>query len=90
MSTLRVNKIANESGNGPVEFSRGIQFPVSQSFTSSDLNINLSGIATITNLQADNAIIAGIVTAKFVGNGFNIKNPPGTPSGKVIGLHLIT
>lgn len=89
MSVLRVQKITNEAGTGAVEFTKGATFPVSQTFTATDLTINTTGIATVTNLNA-NGIVVGIMTGTFVGNGFNITNPPGTTSGKVIGLHLIT
>jgi hypothetical protein len=90
MSVLRVNKITNEAGNGPVEFSKGAVFPASQNFTSQELIINTTGVATVTSLTADNINVVGIMTGTFVGNGFNITNPPGTPSGKVIGLYLIS
>jgi hypothetical protein len=89
MSVLRVNKITNEAGTGAVEFTKGATFPSTQNFTDIDLTINSTGIATVINLNT-NGIVVGIMTATFVGNGFNITNPAGTPSGKVIGLHLIT
>ena len=89
MSVLRVQKITNEAGTGAVEFTKGATFPVSQNFTVGELLINTTGIATITNLNAG-GIVVGIMTGILKGNGFNITNPPGTPSGKVIGLHLIT
>jgi hypothetical protein len=89
MSVLRVQKIANEAGTGAVEFTKGATFPVSQNFTATDLTINTTGIATVTNLNA-NGIVVGIMTGTLKGNGFDITSPPGTPSGKVIGLHLIT
>ena len=91
MSTLRVNKISNESGSGSVEFTKGATFPSSQNFTSTDLTINTAGIATITDITATQMSVVGVMTAtSFVGNGFNITNPPGTAVGKVIGQHLIT
>jgi hypothetical protein len=88
MSVLRVNKITNEAGTGAVEFTKGATFPFTQTL-GDELAINTTGIATFINLNT-NGIVVGIMTATFVGNGFNITNPPGTPSGKVIGLHLIT
>lgn len=91
MSTLRVNKITNEAGTGPVEFSKGVVFPASQTFTSQQLTINTTGVTTVTSLTADNIRVVGVMTGgTFVGNGFGITNPPGTSSGKVIGLHLIS
>ena len=89
MSVLRVQQIANEAGTGAVEFTKGATFPVSQNFTATDLTINTTGIATVTNLITD-GIVVGIMTGTFVGNGFNITSPPGTPIGIVIGQHLIT
>ena len=89
MSVLRVQKIANEAGTGAVEFTKGATFPVSQNFTATDLTINTTGIATVTNLITD-GIVVGIMTGTLKGNGFNILPIPGTPSGTVIGLHLIT
>ena len=91
MSVLRVQKIANEAGTGAVEFTKGATFPVSQNFTVSELLINTTGIATVTQLiSTENINVVGVMTGTFVGNGFNITNPPGTPTGKVVGLHLIT
>ena len=90
MSVLRVNRITNEAGNGPVEFSKGAVFPASQDFTSQDLVVNTTGTVTTTSLTIGDINVVGIMTGVFVGNGFNITNPPGTPSGKIIGLHLIS
>lgn len=90
MSVLRVQQIMNEAGNGPVEFTKGATFPETQDFTSNDLTINSTGIATVTTLIANNAVVVGVMTGTFVGDGFNITNIPGTPVGKVIGQHLIT
>ena len=91
MSVLRVQRITNEAGTGAVEFTTGATFPSTQNFTSNDLVINATGVATVTQLVSTQGInVAGIMTGTFVGNGFNITNPPGTATGKVIGLHLIT
>lgn len=91
MSVLRVNQIANESGAGAVEFTRGATFPASQNFSDIDMIINTTGIVTATSFYSTSgANVVGIMTGTFVGNGFNITNPPGTPVAKVIGLHLIT
>lgn len=90
MSVLRVQKIVNEAGTGAVEFTRGATFPQSQNFTSNDLTINSVGVATVTTLLASSGMnVVGVMTGTFVGNGFKITNPPGTPLGKVIGQHLI-
>lgn len=91
MSVLRVQQITNEEGTGPVEFTKGATFPSSQNFTGNNLTLNTTGIATVTNLISTNGMnIVGIMTGTFVGNGFNITNPPGTRIGKVIAQHLIT
>ncbi len=93
MSVLRVNRITNEAGTGPVEFSKGMRFP--SGVTPPSFVLNSTGISTTGDLVVNNNIfVSGVVTARsgggFVGNGFNITNPPGTPSGKVIGLYLIS
>ncbi len=92
MSVLRVQNIVNEDGNGPVEFTRGLTLPSSQTLTQADtvINTTTSGVGSITQLQT-NALFVGIMTAgSFVGNGARITNAPGTPVGKVISLHLVT
>jgi len=95
MSSLRVNKIINEAGTGPVEFSKGVTFPAGAPIPESNMTINTTGIVTTSDIFInDNINVVGTMTArdggKFIGNGFNITNPPGTPSGKVIGLYLIS
>lgn len=95
MSSLRVNKIIDEAGTGPVEFTKGVTFPVGASIPVDNMTINTTGIVTTSDITInDNIEVVGVMTArtggKFVGNGFNITNPPGTPSGKVIGLYLIS
>ena len=95
MSSLRVNKIINEAGTGPVEFSKGVTFPDGASIPVDNMTINTTGIVTTSDIVInENINVVGTMTArdggKFVGNGFNITNPPGTPSGKVIGLYLIS
>jgi hypothetical protein len=81
----------NEAGTGPVEFTQGATFgSVSDTLTEEQLTINTTGIATVTTLITNNINVVGVMTGTFVGNGFNITNPPGTPIGKVIGQHLIT
>lgn len=91
MSVLRVQKITNEAGTGAVEFTKGATFPSTQTLTSNDMVINTTGIVTATTLVSTQGLnVVGIMTGTFVGNGFNITNPPGTPVAKVIGLHLIT
>ena len=88
MSVLRVQQITNEAGTGPVEFTNGAIYGAS--LTDSELSINTSGIATLSQIVTDAVTVVGVMTGSFVGNGFNITNPPGLPIGKVIGQHLIT
>lgn len=95
MSSLRVNKIINEAGTGPVEFTKGVTFPSGASVPDSKMTINTTGIVTTSDIVInENINVVGVITArsggKFVGNGFEITNPPGTSSGKVIGLYLIS
>ena len=92
MSALRVQTITNEAGNGPVEFTRGLTLPPSQTLTGSDtvINTNVSGVGSITNLITDSLSVGILTAGSFVGNGFNITNVPGTPVAKSIALHLIT
>ena len=95
MSSLRVNKIIDEAGTGPVEFTKGVTFPSGASIPESNMIINTTGIVTTSDIVInENIEVVGVMTArsggKFVGNGFDITNPPGTPSGKVIGLYLIS
>jgi len=95
MSSLRVNKIIDEAGTGPVEFTKGVTFPSGASIPESNITINTTGTVTTSDIVInENIEVVGVMTArsggKFVGSGFNITNPPGTPSGKVIGLYLIS
>lgn len=95
MSSLRVNKIIDEAGTGPVEFTKGVTFPSGASVPDSKMTINTTGIVTTSDIVInENINVVGVITArsggKFVGNGFQITNPPGTSSGKVIGLYLIS
>ncbi len=94
MSSLRVNKIIDEAGTGPVEFTKGVTFPDGASIPEVNITINTTGIVTTSDIVInENIEVVGVMTAriggKFVGNGFDITNPPGTTSGKVIGLYLI-
>ena len=89
MSVLRVNKILDESGTGPVSFPQGIEFPEGTVFP--EPIINTTGIVTATTVDCLVATVAGVTTAtSFFGNGFNMTNVPGTPSARVIALYLIS
>jgi hypothetical protein len=88
MSVLRVQQIVNGDGSGPVEFTSGAVH--NTSVQDNSLNINTTGIGTLNQIVSDSVVVVGVMTGTFVGNGFNITNPPGTPIGVVIGQHLIT
>jgi hypothetical protein len=92
MSVLRVQNIVNQNNNGPVEFTRGLTLPSSQTLTGNDtvINTTTSGVGSITQLQSTNLFVGIITAGSFVGNGALITNPPGTSIRRVIGLHLIT
>lgn len=92
MSVLRVQTIVNEANNGPVEFTRGLTLPSTQTLTGTDtvINTTASGIGSITELRAVGMHVGVITATSFVGNGALITNAPGTPVGKVISLHLVT
>jgi len=92
MSVLRVQTIVNEANNGPVEFTRGLTLPSTQTLTGTDtvINTTASGVGSVTELKASNLFVGIITAGSFVGNGALITNAPGTPVGKVISLHLVT
>ena len=70
-----------------------LRFPSGENHSGVNVTINTTGIVTTSDITINDIEVVGVMTArtggKFVGNGFNITNPPGTPSGKVIGLYLI-
>lgn len=89
MSVLRVNKILDEAGTGPVSFPQGVEFPEGTTFP--EPIINTTGIVTATTVDCTTAQVAGVTTAtSFFGNGYNMTNVPGTPSARVIALYLIS
>ena len=99
MSVLRVNKITDVSGTGPVEFTKGISFPSNVSFadtttssTSLGIKINsTTGILSTSSLTATDITLTGVCTATLIGNaGLGITNVPGFPTAKAIALTLIT
>jgi hypothetical protein len=99
MSVLRVNKITDVSGSGPVEFTKGMEFPANVNFadtstSSTSIGIAISsptGIMSATSISASTLNISGVCTATtFSGNGFNLTNVPGFPTAKAIALTLIT
>ena len=92
MSVLRVNKIINEAGTGPVEFTNGVTFPDGVN-PPEDISINSNtGVVTATNAVLTNSFVVGVVTATspFQGNGAGLTGVTGTTNGKVIGIFLIS
>ena len=92
MSVLRVNKIIDEAGTGPVEFTNGVTFPDGVALPE-NLSINsTTGVVTTANANFTNSFVVGVVTATspFQGSGVGITNVTGTSSGKVIGIFLIS
>ena len=98
MSVLRVNRITNVSGTGPVEFTKGMQFPSNVNFantstseTSIGVQINSpTGIMTATSLTSTTINVSGNCNATFLGNAsLGITNVPGYPTAKAIALTLI-
>ena len=91
MSVLRVNKITDTSGTGPVEFSKGASFPQNVNFND-ELRINSTGIMTAVNINASIINISGVCTATtFTGTvGSGLTGLPGTSNARAIALTLIT
>ena len=95
MSSLRVNKIIDEAGTGPVEFTKGVTFPSGASIPEDNMTINTTGIVTTSDITInDNIEVVGVMTAELVVSllVMDLTSPilQGTPSGKVIGLYLIS
>lgn len=93
MSVLRVNKITNATGTGPVEFSRGISLPSSFELSNSNFKINApTGIMTAPVLNATTINLTGVCTATtFVGSvGSGLTGLSGTSNARAIALTLIT
>jgi hypothetical protein len=76
MSTLRVTKIVDRLGTGPVEFTKGATLPVGQTIVDS------SGVSAI-----EISTVTGVVTAtSFSGDGSGVTGLSGTPKGQAIAL----
>jgi len=89
MSTLRVNKITDASGSGPVEFTKGAVIPSTSTLNVE--NLTCSGIMTVSNLTATNITMSGVCTATtFSGSGIGLTGLSGTTNSKAIALTLIT
>lgn len=99
MSVLRVNKITDVNGDGPVEFTKGMNFPSNVSFadtTTSSTSIGLAvssstGIMSATTVYLGTANVSGICTGTFTGNAkLGITGLSGLTNAKTIALTLIT
>ena len=61
MSSLRVNKIIDEAGTGPVEFTKGVTFPSGASIPESNMIINTTGIVTTSDIVInENIEVVGV------------------------------
>ena len=98
MSVLRVNKITDISGTGPVEFTKGMEFPASVSFEDTTVSSTIIGIAissptgimSATSISATTVNISGVCTATLSGSGFGLTNLTGLTVAKTIALTLVT
>lgn len=98
MSVLRVNKITDVSGSGPVEFTKGMEFPANINFadtTTSSTSIGIAissptGIMSATSISATTVNISGVCTATLSGSGFGLTNLTGLTVAKTIALTLVT
>lgn len=93
MSVLRVNKITDASGTGPVEFSKGISLPSSFALSDANFEINApTGIMTAPTLSATTINLSGVCTATtFTGTaGAGLTGLSGTSNARAIALTLIT
>lgn len=93
MSVLRVNKITDASGTGPVEFSKGVNLPQSLNLNDSNFRINApTGILTAPSLNTSSINLTGVCTATtFTGKaGAGLTGLSGTSNARAIALTLIT
>ena len=99
MSVLRVNKIYDVSGTGPVEFTKGMNFPSNVSFantTTSNASIGVeinssTGIMSSTSITSSTVNVSGVCTATLTGNAkLGITGLSGLTNAKTIALTLIT
>ena len=88
-SQIRVDSITDVNGTGAVTLSYGASIPSGQLLNVQG-DLNISGIATVGFLTANNANIIGVITAtSFVGNGSQLTNVPVVSSSKSIALAII-
>ena len=90
MSTLRVNKIVNQLDSAGPQFSDGVT--ISNGLTGEVSYNSPTGTITAGTLSASGDVtVSGIVTANsFSGNGSQLENCPGLPTGKAVALTFIS
>ena len=90
MSTLRVNKIVNQLDSAGPQFPDGLT--VSNGLTG-DVTYNSAG-GTITagtlNSSGDVSVSGTLTANSFSGNGSQLENCPGLPTGKAVALTFIS
>ena len=90
MSTLRVNKIVNQLDSAGPQFSDGVT--ISNGLTGEVSFSSPAGTITAGTLSASGDVtVSGTVTANsFSGNGSQLENCPGLPTGKAVALTFIS
>lgn len=89
MSKINVNFLVNKNEDGPIEFTQGAIIPAGQSFNING-DVNITGVATVSQLIVNNVNSGGIVTANsFVGDGSSLGNLPTMTHGKMLAYKRI-
>ena len=89
MSTLRVNKIVNQLDSAGPQFPDGVT--ISNGLTGEVSYNSPTGTITAGTLSASDVTVSGTVTANsFSGNGSQLENCPGLPTGKAVALTFIS
>jgi hypothetical protein len=89
MSKIKVNYLVNKTEDGPIEFTQGAIIPAGQSWNVNG-NVNITGIATVSQLVVNNVNSGGSVTAEsFVGDGSSLGNLPTMTHGKMLAYKRI-
>ena len=86
---IRSNSIVNKTDTDAVNLPNKATLPSGSVFNVQG-NINISGIATVGFLTAQNANVSGVVTATtFVGDGSGLQGVPTLSSAKSVALRYI-